>query len=194
MGQYYKPVLLKEDYNKSEDAIVGFIDTWDFNNGLKLMEHSYVGNHVTLQMEKELAEKHYGKRCVWAGDYADENENWKNDLGEEINTYTLCYLLEERNVPIRIKPDDYETLVPHKFVLNLDKKEWVRIPKLEPREWTIHPLPLLCADGNGRGGGDFYEGGRGYKYVGRWAYDHIGVADEVPKGFKEIRPRFKEDR
>jgi len=24
------------------------------------------------------------------------------------------------------------------------------------------------------------------------AYDHIGVADEVPEGFKEIRPMFKE--
>ena len=194
MGQYYKPVLLKEDYNKSEDPIVGFIDTWDCNCGLKLMEHSYVGNHVTLQMEKELAEKHYGTRLVWAGDYADENENWKDELGDYLNTYKLCDLLEERNMPIRIKPDDYETLVPHKFVLNLDKKEWVRIPKRVKGKWAIHPLPLLCADGNDRGGGDFHKGGRGYKYVGRWAYDHIGVADEVPKGFKEIRPRFKEDR
>lgn len=45
MGQYYKPVVLKEDYeNKSFPCILSLTPR-KMGNGAKLMEHSYVGNN-----------------------------------------------------------------------------------------------------------------------------------------------------
>ena len=193
MGQYYKPMLLKEDYNKEEQPFICYAYTWDFDNGLKLMEHSYVGNYVTRQMEKELATEHYGTRLVWAGDYADENENWKDEMGNALNVFCYSDLLEERGISLKINPDDYDKLKSYRYAVNLDKKEYVKIPRRRKDKLVIHPLPLLCADGNGRGGGDFHAKFDRYDYVGVWAYDHIGVTNKKPEGFKEITPDFQED-
>ena len=195
MGQYYKPTILKEDYKNEKQPIECYAYTWDFDNGLKLMEHSYVGNYVTRQMEKELATEHYGKRLVWAGDYADENESWKDNDGNPLNVYSLSDFIEEQGESIKIEPDDYDDLKSYRYAVNLDKKEYVKIPRRKKGEWVIHPLPLLCADGNGRGGGDFHsETLDQIAAVGHWAYDRIGVTNKKPDGFTEITPNFKEDR
>jgi hypothetical protein len=67
---------------------------------------------------------------------------------------------------------------------------FVRIPELS-ENWDIHPLPLLCADGNQRGGGDYY--GANEDLVGSWAYDRIGIDNEIPKGITtELVVTFKE--
>lgn len=191
MGQYYKAIILEEDCKKNEQPIIAFATPWDYDNGAKLMEHSYVGNHLTLQMEHELANQHYGKRFVWGGDYADENPIWKNKDGNDSNAYFMCVKLQDEK-GYAIPPSDYDKLEYHKFVVNLDKKEFVRIPDRDNETLTIHPLPLLCADGNGRGGGDYHKEDVGYDFVGTWAFDHIGVTNEIPDGFTEITPDFKE--
>lgn len=60
--------------------------------------------------------------------------------------------------------------------------------------YRVHPLPLLIAEGNGRGGGDYDS----QKYpdldkVGIWARNLIRVSDEKPaKGYKELKVNFKE--
>jgi hypothetical protein len=54
----------------------------------------------------------------------------------------------------------------------------------------IHPLPLLTADGNGRGGGDY--NGEGIDHVGTWARDRISLMKEIPEDFTEITPNFDE--
>lgn len=46
MGQYFLPALLKCQENNvknTEDVIMHFY-SHDYNNGLKLMEHSWLGN------------------------------------------------------------------------------------------------------------------------------------------------------
>ena len=56
---------------------------------------------------------------------------------------------------------------------------------------VIHPLPLLTANSNGRGGGDYhYEN----KYIGTWYADVIGATDELPTDIEltEIIPNFFE--
>jgi hypothetical protein len=78
----------------------------------------------------------------------------------------------------------------YKYILNLDKKQYVKIPEYNENEWTIHPLPLLCADGNGRGGGDY--SGSDMDKVGVWAYDKIGISNEIPNGFTELVVNFEE--
>ena len=63
-------------------------------------------------------------------------------------------------------------------------------------------MSLLCADGNGRGGGDYREMHdknenlipNDYDLVGRWAYDRIYITNDRTKvkGYKKITPHFKE--
>lgn len=43
----------------------------------------------------------------------------------------------------------------------------------ENNGWTVHPLPLLTAEGNGRGGGDYHEQNPDIELVGTWARDSI---------------------
>lgn len=61
------------------------------------------------------------------------------------------------------------------FILNEDKKEAVAVPfyRHAHLDYTIHPLPLLTATSNGRGGGD-YEG-INMEYVGSWAGDRLSA-------------------
>lgn len=74
--------------------------------------------------------------------------------------------------------------IKYKYILNLTKKTYIVIPESNgSMDYpTIHPLPLLCADGNGRGGGDY--NGSNMCLIGAWAYDCIGVANELPEDFK----------
>lgn len=80
----------------------------------------------------------------------------------------------------------------HPFLVNWDKRQYVdkrKVPSVKPQwsEWeqTIHPLPLLTADGNGRGGGDF-DGDDPAGIVGSWARDHISLSNHAPDGFTEL--------
>ena len=72
MGQYYRPISLE----KKESVC-----SHDYDNGLKLMEHSWIGNDFVNVIEHLIAEDGpwFGTRIVWAGDYAepelDENGN-----------------------------------------------------------------------------------------------------------------------
>lgn len=65
MGQYYTPIILDED-----GKIEYYLSSHDFNNGLKLMEHSWLGNEFVAAVESLLAQE-APRRVVWAGDYAD---------------------------------------------------------------------------------------------------------------------------
>lgn len=78
----------------------------------------------------------------------------------------------------------------YKYILNLDKKQYVKIPKYDENVLTIHPLPLLCADGNGRGGGDY--SGSDMDKVGIWAYDRIAISNKIPNEFTELVVNFEE--
>jgi hypothetical protein len=64
--------------------------------------------------------------------------------------------------------------------------------KVEKDEYgyRIDPMPLLCAEGNGRGGGDYH--GSAMKLIGSWARDLISVESEIPNGYTELVPSFRE--
>ena len=51
----------------------------------------------------------------------------------------------------------------------------------------VHPLPLLTACGNGRGGGDYpdYD-----EQIGAWAFDRIEVTDKCPTGYEKMTYHF----
>lgn len=173
MGQYYKPVSIE----KKEHVL-----SHDYNNGLKLMEHSWIGNDFVGVVENLIAEggAWHGDRIVWAGDYADPEE------GTEDNIYDI---VGENKIRPEITDKKY------RYVVNMDKKEFVDTEKIplsdvyedeNGKEWpyTIHPLPLLTCEGNGRGGGDFHKGS---PLVGKWARNRVTVSNVKPEGYKEIK-------
>ena len=169
MGQYYYPIILD-----AEGKIVVWMCAHNYNNGLKLTEHSYIKNNFVSTFEFGLSpEGIYPKsHVVWAGDYADPD----TDEGE--NLYHQC---TEYNM---ILPHEKDT-TPYRFVVNHTKKLFVDKSKVPNNEsgYRLHPLPLLTCEGNGRGGGDYH---RNSPLVGSWARDVISVEVEAPEGFQEI--------
>jgi len=168
MGQYYYPIILDAD-----GKIVVWMQAHMYGNGLKLMEHSFIGNNFVSTFEFALSSEgpHHKSRVVWAGDYADAEEE-----GE--NLYNQC---EEYRM---IRPEEKDTSR-FRFVVNHTKRLFVdksKIPK-DGGGYTVHPLPLLTCEGNGRGGGDYH----GISpLIGSWARDVISVEKEAPEGFEEI--------
>lgn len=198
MGQYYKAVILAEDKKTPKT----FVESWDFENGAKLTEHSYIGN-VMLGVVESLIQDNPSS-LVWAGDYADI------DYGADDNIYCLCHTNGERVTPnslnkkSHLKKDKlfmrYAKLSDKKnrYIINATKKEFVDKAKCPYFLWngthkyTLHPLSLLTAEGNGRGGGD-YEG-TNMELIGSWSRDMISVSNTKPTDdYVEIIPNFVED-
>jgi hypothetical protein len=71
------------------------------------------------------------------------------------------------------------------YLVNHTKKQYV-----DKRKEEIHPLPLLTAEGNGAGGGDY----RGDNEIlcGDWARDVISIETEPPVGYEELLCKFRE--
>lgn len=182
MGQYYNPCFI----NETKDQVLGWFECYDTNNGAKLMEHSYVGNDLCKNVAYHMVKS--PKRLVWCGDYADE-------VFDGQNYYDQC---DDRTKIHSVDGDSLDgALNANTIYINHDKKEWFDLTKqVTPvcSDWDgkVHPLPLLTADGNGRGGGD-YDGAL-MDMVGRWKGDLIEVSDEVPADYSEIEPWFTEQK
>jgi hypothetical protein len=171
MGQYYKPTSV----DKMESLY-----SHDYGNMSKLMEHSYIGNDFVDLAERMLSEggKWYKNSFVWAGDYADE----------EPSGATLFSLAKELTDILRggkLEPTG-------RYIVNHTHKEYVDkdiVPKDEDG-WSVHPLPLLTCEGNGRGGGDYR---RINNWTGAWARDRISIENSIPEGYTELIPSFVMD-
>jgi len=177
MGQYYHGTILKEN----KKSVKSFVESWDYSNGSKLMEHSYIGNNYVAAFEGQLINT--PQRVVWAGDYADNCKQRKSNIWDRCKE------------SLKVNPNS--TIVSHdihQFIVNHSKKEYVNklsVPNIEGYDdIQIHPLPLLTCEGNGRGGGDFRGDEKGL--VGVWARDIISIETKKPKGFKELIFDLKE--
>jgi hypothetical protein len=183
MGQYYKPLVLADKQNNEDNEKVRmWMYSHDYNNGLKLMEHSWVDNDFVRTFESTLCkgQPNYKKRVVWAGDYADGEAGITEEYEGKIETINLHGLCKDEN---QAKPDVNKKYF--RYVVNHTKKTFVdksKTPK-DKHGYIIHPLPLLTCEGNGRGGGDFHEDS---ELVGAWARDMISVTNTRPKKYTEI--------
>lgn len=192
MGQYYRGVVVDNNEDNSKYEIVLSFCPYAHRNGAKLMEHSYVGNYYVKAFEYALSSVCYANRFAWVGDYADEVN------GQDM--YQLaCKHIEETEKEVGTKYNaevafglTLETLPTFKYIINFTKKTFVRIPPIDENQWAIHPLPLLCACGNNRGGGDYY--GTNMSLIGEWAFDEIGVSNDIPDDItEELVVTFDED-
>lgn len=185
MGQYYNPAVLDEQGKPQ-----AWLYSHDYDNGLKLMEHSYIGNNFVQAVERLLipSGEWYQQPIIWAGDYADDIEGETDENGESVNVYFLCH----DTMKLNPKPLTNAEADEYRFIVNYDKQQFVDKQNALTGwgDYRIHPLPLLTADGNGRGGGDY----RGDSdLVGFWAGDRIGLEKSAPEGFDEVIPDFIED-
>lgn len=185
MGQYYKPTILKN--NKSKKTIVKWVYSHDYDNGLKLMEHSYVGNNFVNVIENELKEN--PQILVWAGDYAEDCS------GRKTNVYSRTYIKRYEGKKITNGNEEFDHKT-YRYIVNHTKKLYVDKSKLKDIEgWEgtqINPLPLLTSEGNGSGGGDYW--GKNEILVGSWARNLISIEKEIPEGYSELKPDFAEGR
>lgn len=220
MGQYYLPTIFKKTDNiaqafgdEAEAPIkataVASLCSHDFKEtyigydgnkfecsiGLKLMEHSYIGNQLCRAMEYLLSTEYAGCPVVWGGDYGDEvfaRENRKYGESEALTAYELGSPLTtatRKKLPAKRKWRNKW----NRYLINHDTHEYVKIPRFNKDKWQIHPLPILTSNGSGRGGGDFIgEDDR----IGMWCGHHLSVANKLPEGefYREIDGVFHEDR
>lgn len=195
MGQYYNVVIgsTKTDRNLVYNVRVG--TDW---NGMKLLEHSYWENCLLKAVGARL--RKYKTRVAWVGDYAENEE------------------LTELNIPLdmehiwgdaaRIRsftPTEFD-INKVKYLVNFSKNEYVDLKDYYERSkytWEgfneetytecIHPLPLLTAVGNDRGGGDYHRGASCYDEVGRWAWDVIALTNHLPEDCEKLDIYFREE-
>ena len=97
MGQYYIVIFLAEKNTTDKEYIRLYIEPFRYGTGNKLMEHSYVENKMLKSVETLLCPEgiFYKSRVVWAGDYAeDEEEVEDEDYNEDEDWENWCGTVE----------------------------------------------------------------------------------------------------
>lgn len=171
MGAYYE-CTIEEDGTKVRHC------THAVDNGLKLMEHSYVGNSYVERMMRII--ENNPAKIMWVCDYTDEEHPWSWDNTAEAT----------RESTRAIKPMEEASY----FVVNNDKKMFIDMAKykelyeFDPEDkWPliIHPVPLLTNSEDGSmGGGDYHQE---WSQRGAWAGDELYTTNEEPDdSYKDV--------
>jgi hypothetical protein len=177
MAQYYIAIILDEDKKATKEHIRAYLSPERFDSGGKLMEHSYIDNHLMKTMEYLISPEgpFYKSRVVWAGHYARpeyyRGDNLYRMVGDKTKEYT----------------NDMATHGVYNYIVNHTKSEYT---DKKCGKSYIHPLSLLTSEGNGAGGGD-YTGDDG-NLCGIWARDVISMEDTIPRGYSKLVLNFEE--
>lgn len=206
MGQYYR--YIAENCNRT---IIGEGDT------LKLMESAYLNNPELSIFLESLYEN--PMRLAFVGDYArDEftpNPESLPDAFLQTMLYNQCWPKDGSPELMDVGGD----MPPiHRYIINHTKKLFIDVLDyialtgfaegragqnsageeiLTGRKsygfFTVHPLSILCAVGNGQGGGDYF--GINDRIAGSWAWDFIELSDNPDRfqGYAEFHPCFSEN-
>lgn len=184
MGQYWSAVLLDD-----ENGMFKVIRPFSYKCGSKLKEHAYLSNPCCRAVMQELADG--PKRVAWIGDYSnyilgDEYEK-KLDWSEFMEWFNAAWDHEKAKEGKRrsmvIAPMVSTNMAyPLVYLVNHTAKQYINLNDFRKKntfdtgaeyghhKLCYHPLPILTACGNGRGGGDIQS-----EYAGKWAFDEIEV-------------------
>lgn len=191
MGQYFRPIL-GDKYGLNCKVFDRSVDG-EYTLA-KLLEHSWWCNPFVNAFSEFLYNE--TSRTCWVGDYADEPDDF--DFQNCSAFYVPCYkeVWGETISTNTVSSSDFT--LDGKFLLNHDTKQFIDLDEyksasVDKHGWVIHPLPLLTAVGNDRGGGDFHEGNTGFDNVGIWAWQLLSFVDKTPKDFSKFNLVFKED-
>ena len=178
MGQYYVAIIM--------DAAGRFIRAWfnphNYEYGAKLTEHCGVKSAFVAAVSQQICPTGalYRSAVAWAGDYAPMEE------GMDVNLYDSIDLVPNQKKGIA-PAAAAATASDYPFLVNWSKRLYVDTRK----ESNFSPLPLLTAEGNGLGGGDYR--GSSMELVGTWARDELSFESDVPSEAKELVCGFKMD-
>ena len=182
MGQYYKVIVRKDGKDTIYDRKVEGDDRYVC---AKLTEFSWWENKFCRSLAQTLLDSP-GKVC-FVGDYAEEDEC--KALGFDYES------VWGDNAKHSYSPASFLDLDSVKYLVNADRKEYVDLPKYKAAStdgdgWTLFPLAILTALGNGRGGGDY--GDDEDPSVGSWAFDSVYFTNELPEGYEELEVVYKD--
>lgn len=164
MGQYYMPIIKRGN-------VLRRAYSHDFDNGLKLMEHSYVGNNFVNVVANEIIDN--PAQLYWVGDYAEESDFSSPAMFKRI--YGYAWERTRDNKTTVENPNEKFDWSKDWYFINQTKKEYMEMPK--EGDWIYTPISLLTAIGNGRGGGDYREEN---SMVGYWAGDKVYLSENKP--------------
>ena len=186
------------DFKAGEAAYRFPGDYFELFSGMKLTEHSWYGNDFVNGVVERIEGRR--ARVVWVGDYADEKEDFRRVDGYTPEVYEIVWprreggpSLPEGTFPKLPERHDDGFLVNHTKRLYIDLEAYYEAAKARNgmHWWCVHPLPLLTAIGNGRGGGDYdcrwdprtdeRRPMRNREMVGAWAMDVIEYAHDRPQ-------------
>jgi len=193
MGAYYQAVLKYPE----DDRWLGY-STWKFDNGAKLMEHSYILNTYTNFITYKIYYK--PAHLVWLCDYHEEEDfNWdtipegkiKKSEIKKARTALPCVLY------VNLTRREYFSLkkilqIAGKSLMKIKPPFYAELHRYKNTYFTtvIHPLPLLTnSETESAGGGDYYPD---YKLRSHWAEDLIVALPDSAEllikkyGFKDI--------
>ena len=174
MGQYFKGIILD---NKNNIKVA--MKPHYFNEGAKLTEFSYFDNDFLGYFMSNIYQK--PKRVVFAGDYANEEENG-------VTLYKMAIGIEDKFTKNTMQmnfANAYSSDLG--FLVNHTKKLFIDLNVYQCHN-SFHPLPILTSEGNGEGNGDYY--GENEELAGTWARDLISLEESKPTDFEEIMPIF----
>lgn len=171
MGAYYKPVNLED---------MSAIYSHDFGSGLKLMEHSWVGNTFVNAVLNEIENGTWKNKPIsWICDYDDDMEDYYS------NSSNLAFNNNTREDIENYNESDI-------IIINLDKKEFVNFGLLpivweDDKKWIVNPFSLLTSSTTERmGGGDY---SNSHSFRGSWSGDRFIIVRDiklVPVTFEDI--------
>lgn len=132
MGQYYTPTII------DEDNTIHSLHAHAYDNGLKLMEHSYVGNNFVNAVLTQIW--HNPARIAWIGNYSNttEGDAWEHILPKEVfmAIYEKVWGDDEST---RIQPQSRSILTMknnRRYLVNHDKHVYINLREyVEQNKW-----------------------------------------------------------
>lgn len=172
MGQYYQA------FNLTKKLVVSSHETKeegdDWGSGSKLLEHSYKGNTFVGAICELLKSDWRGDKIAWIGDYFEQGEIEGIPTWDEAES--LGY--SKTVVPGKVNNTGFLNNITKGLSIDMSKLTFVE-PDHGEEGWELHPLSLLTACGNGRGGGDYNTDDRmANEVIGTWAGDEFSFTED----------------
>lgn len=208
MGQYYYPTIINGHIG---EATVQYLYSHDYDNGLKLMEHSYIGNNFVNAVYSLIWRQ--PKVIAWIGDYSFPYSDNKDEPYEQKLPLDVFSQLYDAVMDARKGQGDVQKIHPAplenntenvkgRYLINHSQRQYIDMGEYAEAQswfdgnpwdpWCIDPLPLLTACGNGRGGGDYHDCYPDYDKVGTWALNLLEYNDSFPETYEKVTFGFTE--
>lgn len=203
MAQYFIAVIQATKYNEKRKFVKKQFVIKPFYQ--RLVAHSLTIDfepRLVTNLMHQLYVEGWSTQLVWLGDYHQENFGCKK-LYEKLRNKVTPYKIKSEKYIKFEGVGEFSIEKDYRYLINSEKCEYIDFKKYltdGDLDNLFHPLPMLTADGNGKGNGDYFNQ-ENWRDVGRWKYDTIIVSDEliietnVSKIFilKEIDVKFSND-